>query len=261
MNKLLRPKRLPFPLVVNPHATRLPRGSSYSDERDAGRCLIALTFESQRGRKWVIIRNCHRGDEGIVVENMREFIPGRVKGRDRFRRKAIYRFAQSQKPKIATDGMSLARLKRIGIVPYKSPFMLADPYHNSLLEMPARLFDELWKTHVVAKPSLTEKYYAAPDETPMLRLFRLHWRERQVRENWTAERIKRLCLLWQLTPHELAELIQWSPGGMNTVLANTATIAGNILPGPVALWFYFLENTKLGIDVFPSLPQTEAQAS
>ena len=31
--------------------------------------------------------------------------------------------------------------------------MLAEPHHNCMLEMHARLFDELWKTHVVAKPS------------------------------------------------------------------------------------------------------------
>lgn len=209
-----------------------------------------------------MIRNCHRGtptgksDTSITVENVREFMPRTLNALERKnRRYATYRRTMLQ----GQRGLSLDKMERLGFVVVRRPFMVAEPHHNCMVEIRGKMLDELWKAHIVAKSTFAEKYLTPSDETPMLRLFRLHWQEMRVREDWTAERVRRLCKLWGLTPHELAELIQWSPGGMNSFLGNSKAVGAKILPGPVALWFYFLENTKMGVSVFPSLPETEAQ--
>lgn len=248
---LLKLKRAELlPLIVNPAPERLPRGASLTDDRDAGRCLIALTYANPKAgiRKRVIVRNCWESSSGhVTVENMREFQRGGA-------RATMFR------------GIGLKRLLeglpgdfRFHVV--NGPFMVAKPFHNCLVEMNPAEWAKVWATHhdesVNSLEARAEEKAEDFEATPTLRLFKAHWRERKVNEGWDARRILRLCKLYGLTPLELAELIQWAPGHMLRFM-NGAT--GVRLPGPVAVWFYFLENVRCGVSVFPTnfVPQETA---
>lgn len=235
-------QRAPFPPITLPDAARLPDGASYSTTRNAGCCLIALLFkplykgpESHR----VVIRNCYKAGRGAVVENMREYLP--------------------HSSKIGRTGVLLARLLDLGMEVVKPPFMLSEPRHNCIEEMTPAEFAWVWETNQDTSPDCVE---AAKDhkehKTPTLQLIQQHWNDQALYENWTPDRIRRLCALWGLTTFELAELIQWAPGAMDSFLNGM----GLRLPGPVAVWFHFLENMRFGLPAFPDLPrQQEAKAS
>jgi hypothetical protein len=227
----------PFPRIDNPEATRLPRGASYTMERDSGRCLIAIRRQSNRSRPpkkaWVHVRNCYvRAENDVIVENGRHLLTRRTKG----------------------DGVVLERLIAGGYCVHRGPFMLEEPMPNCLVDISVKKFDELWETHRTDAPVGSPT--PAINDTPMRRLLELHWREHGVNNLWQFERFMRLCRAWGMTPIEMAELIQWDLASMKHFLRGAAsTPAGWRLPGPVAVWFYFLENFRLGISVFPSLPE------
>jgi hypothetical protein len=182
----------------------------------------------------VLVRNCHvqnfgRGDN-LLVENMREWL-----------RKSGPRYTR-------VNSVALARLKGFTVV--KPPFLVQEPVPNFMGEYMPEDFDRLWTERLDATPSAVAAQAAEPEETPLLRLIRAHWREKRVIEGWTRERVLRLCALWSLTPAELAELIQWAPGNMTSLMSGGAIRVS----GPACVWFLFLENFKCGVNVFPDLP-------
>lgn len=240
----------PFPLIRT-ETTRLPRSPSHGTDRDSGSCLIALRHTKRRStrlKKIVIVRNCYRATYApIMVENMREYIP---KNSTRY---------------TARRGVPLEKLKALGFEVCAGPFIVDEPMHNCMAEMPHKEFAALWATHRVdVLGSIEARAFdqtAKFPETPTLAMIRLHWESRRVHEDWDADRIKRLCALWKLTPFELAELIQWAPGHMDRVLNSDALKKGFKMPGPVVVWFYFLENIRLGLSVFPDFTTQEEKAS
>ncbi len=238
-------KRAPFPPIEWTNAPRLARTPSRGDDHLSGRSLIALRYTGRRqrsGRKVplqrVIVRNCYyRGDDPCVVENIREYLQG-----------ALYSGRQ---------GVSLRRLLASGkFEVVEPPFVLAEPMPDCLVELRPEEFQHWFTTHRFNPPNSMEAFQFKPDDTPLRRLIELHWRKHAVQEHWTPARIRRLCAAWELTPYELAELIQWAPGHMDYFLKETTGFMR--LPGPVAVWFYFLENFRLGLSVFPTLPQKAA---
>ena len=243
-----RTRHSPFPRIDNPAVTRLPRGASYTDERDAGRCLIALRFAPRRPRSRkrfaprIAVRNCYvRGESDIVVENSRELLHSTA------------HFHQ---------GVKLEKLTKDGTVEvYRGPFMVIDPMPNCIVEMKPRKFDALWETHRFTRASESSPRISAASDSPLRRLFELHWKAHGLGKPWQGVRVNRICRMWGLTPFELAEMIQWPCGRMEHFLKMAETSKdGWPLPGPVALWFYFLENFKLGISVFPTVPERKKES-
>jgi hypothetical protein len=238
-------KRFRFPLIDATDVKRLPRTLSYGDDRDAGRVLIALRYTGpRRTHSKVLIRNCYRSDRySVVVENIREYVPA------------------ASPHYTGKMGVSLKKLLRTGLFEVvKPPFKLTEPMQNCMLEMNAADFEREFKENRDTSLSAIDALRFQPDLTPMLRLLKVHWKEQHVHDGWTADRVRRVCVLWNLTPFELAELIQWAPGHMDHFL-KAADKGTWRLPGPVAVWFYFLENFRFGISVFPSLPEELKKAS
>ena len=234
---------IPFPPIENPEPKKLPRGLSprhaTDKETSAGRALIALvklTYGKSQGRIWV--RNCYEHTRyGIYVENMREY---------------------AKHKSACARAVRLRRLTRSHFAIYKPPFLVSEPVVNCLVEMPKKDFDKLWKTHLfVHPPSFQTARAARPESTPMLRLLEAHWKAARLQEKWTPDRIVRLCRLWELTPHELAEMIQWPCSKMDYHLNNPDIAKFCNLPGPVAVWFEFLENFRFGLSTFPSMPEAQ----
>lgn len=195
--------------------------------------MIALTFTPPKGeRPRVLIRNCYAATGRRVVENMREWL-----GRHgpRYTRR---------------NGVVMERLQALGFTVVRGPFMVAEPRPNCMAEISPKDFEDLWERHRDESVTAAAAAAVRTGETPTLRLIRAHWRVRKVKEGWTRERVLRLAALWKLTPYELAELIQWSHGHMQAVLNGSAML----VPGPVAIWFTFLENFKCGVNTFPDLP-------
>lgn len=229
---MIRTREHPFPLIERVDVERLPRAPSYSDERDSGRCLIALTYTGCRFKGQAIVRNCYFQNQSgeIVVENTRDLLPIRA-------------------ARMRGTGVGMSRLAKAGFSVLRKPFMLVEPMHNCMAEMPVARFLELWKKHRDTTIGSAEARAFDPEQTPMLRLLKAHWRQHRVAEGWTRERVAKLCSMWGLTPFELCELIQWAPGHMDNFLKSAFP-----LPGPVAVWFYFLENFRFGVPVFPQMP-------
>lgn len=224
-------QRAPFPPIADDEVTRLPRSTSNGTDRDSGRCLIAIS----KGER-VLVRNCYTGErEPIVVENMSAHVKRAARG----------------------SGVAMTRLAREGFKIVRGPFMVAHPCPGLQLSLDPLDFEAHWQNNRLGAPNYFKLYYFRPSETPTLITIRSHWRARRVREDWTPERIKRVCRLWSVTPHELAELIQWRPGWMEMHVNGKNS---HPLPGPVAVWLYFLENVRLGVPIFPDL-QTELKAS
>jgi hypothetical protein len=242
-----------FPKVLIPEATRLPRAPSYCEsDKDSGRCMLALRYQWGDGPKAkvsILVRNCYRSrnavEGAIVVENARDLFPSSYLRR--------------------CGGASLGRVlkrrrMRAGCTAlHRGPWICVEPMHNCMLEYTVEEFEEIWKTNQHEAPmDSIAAWQFQPDATPTMRLIKLHWKQRRVHEGWTADRIRRVCALWKLTPFELGELIQWAPGRMDSFI-NGCDVN---LPGPVAVWFFFLENFPLGIPVFPDLGgATEKAAS
>lgn len=239
--KVARPWAV-FPPITQFNCTRLPRAASDSNDRTAGQCLIALSTKAGRKSRpdRVLVRNCYyRPTDPIIVENMREFLPKR----------AVYRVKR---------GVSLNRLLGLGFTVIEPPFMVREAIPNCIVEVSAEEFAALRETNVDRTPGGMEAQAFRPDETPMLRLIRLHWKHRRLQDNWTPERVLKICeLMGSLTPAELAAMIQWAPGSMDAFMKG----GGTYLPGPVAVWFYFFENFHTGRSTFPGLPADFAKAS
>jgi hypothetical protein len=240
-------KRFPFPTVELTDSPRLPRDLSDgpgAEHTSHGRALIALIYRGPRGKKRVaLVRNCYAKASGtvVMVENIREYVP-KMTARNRSR----------SLPSLLATGMFSV---------LQPPFLVAEPVTNCMLEMAPEQFEAIFAENRVPGPTAAEARLFQPETTPLLRLFKFHWSKHRVRNHWDKDRVLRLCQLWGLTPFELAELIQWPPGHMNTFLRAQDDSPWR-LPGPVAVWFYFLENFRFGVSIFPTLPeQQEAKAS
>lgn len=234
----MKPKFKPrFPPISKQDVERLARSPSYYPDDSSGRCLIALRESASEFDDLVMVRNCfvNRGTGAsstvTLVENMRDRLPDDIRAKH---------------PK---SYVKLPLLEQLGFKVEKAPFKLIEPMHNCILDL---TFDEF--TEALALASL--KPTAGPatetdNETPMLRLLNLHWREARL-ETWTPLRVRKLAAMWGLTTEELAGLIQWNQGRMNHFLT-PGIMAGYRLPGPVAVWFQFLESFRFGETAFPSL--------
>jgi hypothetical protein len=188
------------------------------------------------------VRNCyHSNRDPIVVENMREYLPRK--------RAAKYTHFSS---------VSMRRLEAIGFSVFRGPFLAEQPVPNFIFEATPKEFEEIWAAKQIVPPvNGAEAHEFKPGETPTMRLIELHWKERKLSDGWTVDRVRRICALLHLTPHELAALIQWPHGAMESFLNG----GGWRLPGPVVVWLYFLENLRTGIDVFPQFPASQGKIS
>jgi hypothetical protein len=223
--------------VLNAEAKTLPRGRSRTQEEDSGRCLIALERAGV-----VYVRNAYRAKRhDIVVENMREFL--------RDKRGATMRGT-------GLTGVDLERLKRLNFKVYRGPFLVRIPWPNCISELKPAAFEEIWAKQTSSSPMESHTLRAA-QETALLRYIRGHYEERRITEDWTPNRVRRICHIYQLTPEELAAFVCWTPGTMNLWMNG----AGMGLPGPVALLLYLLENFHLGTTVFPDLPIKRSAAA
>ena len=224
-----------FPYVTLPEARKLAEGPSYSGSRFAGETLIALIGHAPL-RRMVVIRNCYGHSNGpVMVENIREYLLGKRRWG-------------------GTHNVPLDQLGALEV--YRGPFKVAEPVPNFMLELTVDRFERAWDALQYNPAEPPTNLYSIRPTSPTMALIDMHWRRHKVRENWTPERVRRLCALWKLTPHELAEFVQWTTAGMEAFL----TSSGRELPGPVCVWFYFLENVRMGVNVFPDL-QPVAKAS
>jgi len=242
-----RTKDRPWPALEYENAKRLPRAPSYSEEsdRDSGRCLIALRFTGHRFRKLILVRNCYtRTATGeIMVENTRDLMPKRAK-------------------RTKGAAVAMSRLARHGFTIEKPPFMLTEPMHNCMAELREDEFARVWKINRDTAPTAMEaQHLRSANDTPMRRLLAQHWKAHRVHEGWSATRVRKLCAMWDMTPFELAEMIQWAPGNMEHYLTIADQTDVMKLPGPVAVWFYFLENFRFGVSVFPTISDQPMKAA
>lgn len=119
------------------------------------------------------------------------------------------------------------------------PFLLEEPMHNCMLELPEAAFMAIHEAHRVKERNSVEAYNGidAADETPSSRLIAMHYDGLGVTRNWTPERVKRLAVAWGMTIRELARYILCAPGRIEDYV-NGAAIE---LPGSVMLWFFHME--------------------
>lgn len=256
----------PFPPITDTEPTRLPRVVSDDWEArrgDSGCCLIALAYQGKRlltrygsgkskGRSRgtraprVLVRNVYHSHKyGPMVENIREYVP---------KQNAGYTGQQGKSLKFL---LALPQFKLM-----QAPFRVKESMPNCMVEMNRNDWHRVWASNRdKPAPGSVEAHFFMPEETPTLRLLKLHWAGQRLHDRWTSDRVARLCALWGLTPHELAELIQWSHGHMDHLMKTGEGIGSRFIPGPVAVWFTFLENFKLGIPTFPQFTSEEAKAS
>lgn len=246
-----------LPWVRRPAAGKLPHAASYGGEYYSGEVLVALArpdpppgrgrprlHPPDEGQRGIVVRNCYaRSDGAMMVENMRH---------------------ELRAPTGRGSAVALARLEREGWRLYREPWYTVEPRPNFMLELGRDRFEQEWAARQyreeVLPTGIEAHQTAAPAsewETPTFRLFALHWKQARLQERWAnPPRVRKLCALLGLTAPELAELIQWPPGAMERLLKSTVKPgeAPLRLPGPVAVWFHFLEATRLGL---PALPGAE----
>lgn len=203
---------------------------------------LALPQRTRKGQVRIFIRNCYAGPSRngvrkMVVENMREW-------RDR------RNLAKGL-------GAPWPMLQKRGFTIRKGPFLVKEFTPNFVLECSEEEFRLAWATRQYADhalPTGTDAHHPEVIErTPTFRLIEMHWKQARLDEVWRPSRVLRLCRLLGLTPAELAEFIQFPQAAMERVVKSADGDEGIRLPGPVAVWFHFLENSRLGIEALPDL--------
>lgn len=245
-----------LPPIWHDKVARLPRGASYTKERDAGRVMIALRWPKLwRGR--VFIRNAFtpngdlngwakefqkkHGAEPVAVENMREFdhLWSRLKVAEGGKTGAYVPATRARKFRHTY----LHQLQARGWEVVEGPFMVEDPMHNCALELSEKEWAELWATHRI-KPwamtylgAQTGSKFIDTEETPQAAEIRLHYRTLGVCENWTPARVRALAERWEITTREMQHYVccesQIFQRFLDGKLSN--------LPGPVCLLLFLME--------------------
>ena len=245
-----------MPPIWQNECTRLPRGTSYTAERDSGRALIALRWP----RMWdgrVFVRNVFtpradyngwvktyrkkHGKDPVAVENMREFdgMWNRLKVAETGKTGAYIPATRARKFRHTYLEELLAR----GWQVVAGPFLVEDPMHNCMLEMSEAEWTKLWtqnRTKVWNVQHLarqTTSRFIDLEETAQAAEIRLHYRGLGVCEGWTIERVQKIADRWSMTTRELQHYICCESVVMSRFLAGKLPT----LPGPICLLLFFME--------------------
>lgn len=275
-----------MPPVWQDLALRLPRGSSYTKERDAGRVLIALRWPGVwRGR--IFVRNVHtprdgansfgkvfrakHGHDPVAVENMREFdgMWNRLKVHGTGKTGIYVPATRTRKFRHSY----LHDLQERGWEVVAGPFIIEEPMHNCVLDLSEKDWAEIWATHRTGRWSLLHlgrqvaSKFIDEEETPQAAEIRLHYRGLGVCEGWTPERVLKLGERWGLTVREIQHYICCESVVMDRFMAGKL----DTLPGPVCLWLFFMERladqqdgkvfTETLLPVLGAKPSTAAAAA
>lgn len=262
---LLGPWRL-MPRIQNTEGVRVPRGRSYTHERDAGRVVVALRWPRIKVPKPVVyVRNVYRQSGlktgGLRVENMREFdgLWNRLRVHETGKTNVYVSMTEMRKSSYTPWEVLQAR----GWEMVCEPFLLEEPMHNCTVEMPEAAFKSFYETHRSEERDSVAAYKANDaDETPTSRLIAMHYDDLKVKEGWSPERVKRLAAMWSMTIRELCRCILCPPGRVEDYVAGQSIE----LPGPVMLWFFHMERLAeqqfLGrthaVPLFPQLNERKA---
>lgn len=245
-----------MPPISQDECRRLPRGESYSEERDSGRAIIALRWPKLwKGR--VFVRNvftprndfngfvkewrAKHGSDPVAVENMREFdqMWSRLKVAESGKTGSYVPATRARKFRHTY----LHTLKERGWEVVAGPFLVEEPMHNCMLDLTEKEWAELWATQrtkpwaVQHLARQTSSRFMDTEESPMASEIRLHYRALGVCEGWTPERVKALADAWGMTPRELQHYICCETVVMERFMAGKLPT----LPGPICLWLFFME--------------------
>lgn len=235
-----------MPRIELTRGIRIPRAASYTNERDAGRAIVALRWPRlrTRGSVRVFLRNVHRRNNAdeLRIENMREFdgLWNRLRVHTLGRTNIFIPATRMRKSRFTPWSV----LKERGWVMVCEPFMLEEPMHNCMLEMSLEEFRALHEHHRVKKRSAESAHNVSlEEETATSALIRQHYEELGVTAGWTPERVTRIAHMWGVTIRELARLILCPPGRIEDYVAGQATEMQ--MPGSVMLWLFFMERLAI----------------